>query len=976
MIIHRIVYSKIFSYAIFVFIIGSCIMMCFDHQWLDPNSKGKKVVDGFNYLFNVIFIIEGLLKIISDDFVWRPQEDLSSIENIQEIIKNYQNSSDSTNMTSLSLSTSNNTSFNKMDIEEKEKLIRKATKIIRGRPPYIRDPSNLIDFVCIIFGIMDMTMSANYRFLRVLRVFRAVKPIRILARSETLNLMVGCLIQSLPAIGNLLLVCGLFIVIFGLLGVNLFKNKLRYYCTDGRYKEKKDCESNGFVWYLNPNNFNNFLASLRTTFEIILGDSWGVMMGKAGEKYTSRWIYWYYFLVVIIGNMFILNLVVCVMVQNFKILKDKEKESKQLSEPEKEWVRLQKIMGKFRPKILVANDEPTFSPLKKKIYHFVKSKTFDHIVIICILVSMIFLLIQYADSSKGYDEFLDSMNLFFTILFNFEIFLKLYVSKKAFFYMAWNKFDFIIVIVCDIMAIVTILSFAGVIGQTVYIRLPILLRAFNILRVLRVISNFSKFRALVDSLTYLIPSVANIGLLMFLLLFIYANIGMNIFGSLPYREGINNNLNFRGFFSTMVLLFEVTTKEKWSRVMYEAAYHNCTDPTSEYYKNDTYCFSYNITCYPGELVNYTSMKYYGMFSCGSDWSYVYFISFMIIGPIFMMNLCIVMVIEGFSESLNENEGLITNDYMEKFINAWLKYDTECERIIRPYEFVLMLKELHPPIGFNYDRYLSKPALQREQKYKKLLTLREVIRLAKEKKEKCTLFTETDSAYVFNDFYISKDMKRFTTETEVMTIIDKLNISGTEIKEKKSLWKRVKSTVRKMAEEDMGGSDQKEEAEPPEEQEQEQEQEQKEGENNKSIVSKLNKEFFIHFVDCCIQLSRFAISKMRNVEFNQLRMNVVSIYIKKFWIGKYGNDKKRYANLFLETKKYKEGIKLSVYLATKRLVEKLKKMKWNEERDKAYKSLREKNLIEEERLRKELINEVGSIISEGDQELKVPKENID
>ena len=63
-----------------------------------------------------------------------------------------------------------------------------------------------------------------------------------------------------------------------------------------------------------------------------------------------------------------------------------------------------------------------------------------------------------------------------------------------------------------------------------------------------------------------------------------------------------------------------------------------------------------------------------MFSCGNNLSYFYFISFMIIGPLFIMNLCIVMVIEGFNEAVSDNEGLLTVDYLEQFIKVWKKYD--------------------------------------------------------------------------------------------------------------------------------------------------------------------------------------------------------------------------------------------------------------------------------------------------------------
>ena len=91
-----------------------------------------------------------------------------------------------------------------------------------------------------------------------------------------------------------------------------------------------------------------------------------------------------------------------------------------------------------------------------------------------------------------------------------------------------------------------------------------------------------------------------------------------------------------------------------------------------------------------------------------------------------MNLCIVMVIEGFYEAVSDNEGLLTIDYLDTFIHVWMKYDSQCSNLVKPYEFILIFKELQPPIGINYDRLIWNFNMNREDERGKLLSLRNFI----------------------------------------------------------------------------------------------------------------------------------------------------------------------------------------------------------------------------------------------------------
>ena len=221
----------------------------------------------------------------------------------------------------------------------------------------------------------------------------------------------------------------------------------------------------------------------------------------------------------------------------------------------------------------------------------------------------------------------------------------------------------------------------------------------------------------------------------------------------------------------------------------------------------------------------------------------------------------------------------------------------------------------------------------ELKYKKLIAHRKVIDLIQEKHanadnsglvgnwKECGC-TCSESSYAFEEYYLSKDKKFSTNDTEVMVIIDRLELGGTTLKKQKSFWNKMTNHMKKMA----GNKDEEEEEEEEEENDDGDNNDNEEGGESSSQQTKEHftnkKDFYIHYADACIGLSRFAVSKMSNISFDRLRLNVVNSYMKKHWIRRYKKDKQLYNNVYLESKKRKEGMKLSIHLATYLLYKKL------------------------------------------------------
>ena len=96
---------------------------------------------------------------------------------------------------------------------------------------YLRNPWNVLDFFIVIIGLVlqlsgamgSSSQAESVESLRALRTFRALRPIRMASRAEGMKVVVNALFQSIPPLGNVVLVCMLFFLIFSILFVNLLK---------------------------------------------------------------------------------------------------------------------------------------------------------------------------------------------------------------------------------------------------------------------------------------------------------------------------------------------------------------------------------------------------------------------------------------------------------------------------------------------------------------------------------------------------------------------------------------------------------------------------------------------------------------------------------------------------------------------------------------------------------------------------------
>lgn len=248
-----------------------------------------------------------------------------------------------------------------------------------GKKGYIRSGQNKIDFfvgvVCEIAELIARATAAPdqaadlggaLRSLKMLRTLRALRPLRVVSRSESLQVAVGSLGNALPAIGNGVVVCGLIVFIYAIVGISFFKGRF-WHCqpkyVSGALIEgaagslsledlrkvdtKQDCLDQGGAWVNQERNFDSIAGAIPVLCEIITTEGWlevmysavdsrGVDLQPRRDHNPLATLFFVSFLVV--GNIFVLNLFVGIVIDKFNRLKDHKNGFALMTKDQRDWI--------------------------------------------------------------------------------------------------------------------------------------------------------------------------------------------------------------------------------------------------------------------------------------------------------------------------------------------------------------------------------------------------------------------------------------------------------------------------------------------------------------------------------------------------------------------------------------------------------------------------------------------------------------
>ncbi|XP_074974005.1 sodium channel protein type 2 subunit alpha-like isoform X3 [Caretta caretta] len=553
-----------------------------------------------------------------------------------------------------------------------------------------------LDFLIVDVSLVSLIANAlgysELGAIKSLRTLRALRPLRALSRFEGMRVVVNALIGAIPSIMNVLLVCLIFWLIFSIMGVNLFAGKF-YHCVNTTTGEMFDisdvdnytqCEdlikkNESARWKNVKVNFDNVGAGYLALLQVATFKGWMDIMYAAVDsrdlldqpKYEDNlYMYLYFVIFIIFGSFFTLNLFIGVIIDNFN--QQKKKFGGQdifMTEEQKKYYNAMKKLGSKKPQ------KPIPRPVNKfqgMVFDFVTKQVFDISIMILICLNMVTMMIETDDQSDEMETILHRINLVFIVLFTGECVLKLISLRYYYFTIGWNIFDFVVVI----------LSIVGMFLAKViekYFVSPTLFRVIRLARIgriLRLIKGAKGIRTLLFALMMSLPALFNIGLLLFLVMFIYAIFGMSNFAYVKREAGIDDMFNFETFGNSMICLFQITTSAGWDGLL--APILNSGEPDCDPYKD-----------HPGSSVKG---------DCGNpSVGIFFFVSYIIISFLVVVNMYIAVILENFSVATEESAEPLSEDDFEMFYEVWEKFDPDATQFIEYSKLSDFAASLDPPL---------------------------------------------------------------------------------------------------------------------------------------------------------------------------------------------------------------------------------------------------------------------------------------
>ncbi|TDH06943.1 hypothetical protein EPR50_G00118540 [Perca flavescens] len=582
-----------------------------------------------------------------------------------------------------------------------------------GYAKYFTNAWCWLDFLIVDVSLVTMVANAmGYSELgpiKSLRTLRALRPLRALSRFEGMRVVVNALLGAIPSIFNVLLVCLIFWLIFSIMGVNLLAGKYGR-CVNKTSDEnflpsdvnnKTECENldkEVARWKNHKINFDNVGLGYLALLQVATFKGWMDIMYAAVDaqskqeqqpEYEKNMLMYIYFVVFIIfGAFFTLNLFIGVIIDNFN-----QQKKKMISHPlccdltclasplyfggqdifmteeQKKYYNAMKKLGSKKPQKPIPRPS---NKIQGYIFDFTTKQTFDIVIMVLIWLNMVAMMVETEDQSDQTRNILYWINIVFIIIFTGECLLKMIALRHYFFTNGWNVFDFIVVFLSTIGVFLSELIKNYFVSPTLFR----VIRLARIGRVLRLIKSAKGIRTLLFALMMSLPALFNIGLLLFLVMFIYAIFGMANFAYVKRESGIDDLFNFETFGNSMICLFQITTSAGWDGLL---------APILNKHEEDCN----NSTEHPGTP---------GQGDCGSPAvGIAFFVSYIIICFLIVVNMYIAVILENFGVATEESTDPLSEDDFETFYEVWERFDPHATQFMEYNKLSEFADALDPPL---------------------------------------------------------------------------------------------------------------------------------------------------------------------------------------------------------------------------------------------------------------------------------------
>ncbi|KAG2356552.1 Ion transport protein-domain-containing protein, partial [Suillus spraguei] len=462
---------------------------------------------------------------------------------------------------------------------------------------YVKSIWNILDFIILIGILVNLSFTLIFvsgltRSIHALKALRALRLVTLIEKMR--NTFESLIISGAIRILDAAVLAVLYMIPFSVWGVNIFAGLMNE-CNDTNVQGMNNC-TNEFVntiygtsfGYLTPRawdnpspsttfSFDNFRSSMLILFEIVSLEGWidvmSVAMNITGKnqqpQIDASQINAIFFVIYnLLGGVVILTLFVSIIIGNFS----SKTGSAFLTQPQREWIDMQKLIKRQKP-----SKHPQTRPTQlfrgwcyDRAIH--KHGWWTRMMTCFFVLQIIVLMTQTFTVNVAVAQFQDDFSLIITMMYVIDIAVRFYgVGWRSFRANGWNLFDVLVASGSFITTLVVRFGYTHFVVEQ-------LQKLFLVSIAFKLVQRTNSLNQLFKTVMASLPVILNLLGLWFILFIFFAIMYMEAFGLTKWYSAETHTQNYQTMGSALLMLAFMSTGEGWNQYMhdYTLAYPRCT----------------------------------------------------------------------------------------------------------------------------------------------------------------------------------------------------------------------------------------------------------------------------------------------------------------------------------------------------------------------------------------------------------------
>ncbi|KAG5468132.1 hypothetical protein LSCM1_02105 [Leishmania martiniquensis] len=551
---------------------------------------------------------------------------------------------------------------------------------------------NIFDFFIVIISLVSWGKPDVYlRYLKALRCFRILGPLRYWRwGSSSMSHVARTIWDSIPTLANVCLLMLMNYIVWAILFVSMFMNKMNY-CSNTTIVNRTQCIEAGFTWAPTQRNFRNFYESLLTTFEISTGAEWLDVIYSAVDSHSAQlspirnrrpyiglvFIAYYYVSHFILFTLFISAVIYCYM-----LAKSATEDATGTTIEHQVWLRMQGMILRLRPKPLLL---PMKYRVSRVVHLLIANRWFEAFMGLVLVLNMLTMSLQWYQMSNTQKDTLDAFQYLWVSIFTLEVILR-FTAHGLRFFTSWAYcWDLLIVV----------LSYIQIgLNTTTTNQMPFNVNVLRMLRVGRVLHlvhlalPFSThFTLLHEVLKASVPGLISVTLVYMIAVYVFAILGLHFLGYIVPFGGYIDDMynNFGTFVNALIMVFRLSTLQNWATMLRGSM------------ERGHYCARASKRCGP------------------TDWAPVYYIPIVICFFLLLSTLYMAVVLDKYIAAVRMRSAITRLNDLRRFCRLWSRKDPNGTMWLPTAVLPELLEELRLPLGIS-DRRNRLEVLQLLREY--------------------------------------------------------------------------------------------------------------------------------------------------------------------------------------------------------------------------------------------------------------------